>query len=98
MRTRRRLRLAVAGVAMGALTMTAAAPAGAQEPLGFQIDKTQGLPGEVVNGQVNPADVAEHCNADAAELQAKFGATQLALQDLVDVYLPGASFDGLALN
>ncbi len=94
---RRGVRLAVAGAVAGALTMTAAAPAGAQEPLGFQIDTTEGLAGDVVTGQVNTADVAQHCNADAGELQARFDATQLALQDLVDVYLPGASFDGIAV-
>src|SRR5262249_44101662 len=29
--------------------------------LGFTIDPTSGLPGDTVNGQVNPADVAQWC-------------------------------------
>lgn len=69
---RRSLQLAVAGVAAGALTVTAAAPAGAQEPLGVEIDITEGAPGEVVTGQVNTADVAEHCITDVEEFQDVF--------------------------
>jgi hypothetical protein len=70
---RRSLRLALAGIAAAALTVGVAAPVGAQEPLGFEIDKTQGLPGEVVNGQVNVADVAAHCTTTVEGLQARFG-------------------------
>jgi hypothetical protein len=44
----------------------------AQEPLGFTIDPTQGVPGTVVNGQVDVADVAASCVTDLAEFQARF--------------------------
>ena len=50
----------------------AAGPAGAQAPLGFTIDPTQGFPGTVVAGQVDPADIAESCVTDLAEFQARF--------------------------
>lgn len=51
--------------------LVGASPASAQT-LGLSIDRTQGLPGDVVNGQVNPADVAASCTTDLAEFQAKF--------------------------
>jgi len=54
------------------LTMVAAATA--QEPLGFTIDPTQGLPGDIVSGQVNTADIAAQCTTDLAEFQAEFQA------------------------
>ena len=49
-------------------------PARAQEPLGFTIDPTAGLPGTVVSGQVDPADVAEQCVTTLEALQAEFAA------------------------
>jgi hypothetical protein len=52
--------------------MFAAGPARAQAPLGFTIDPTQGVPGTVVTGQVDPADVAESCVTDIAEFQQQF--------------------------
>jgi hypothetical protein len=92
-------RLLTAVVAAGALVALSAAPAGAQETLGFEIDIDEGFPGDVVNGQVDTADVAEHCNTDPEELQAKFPATMHALlgdvflggddPGLLDVYFPG---------
>jgi hypothetical protein len=50
----------------------AAGSARAQAPLGFTIDPTQGFPGSVVSGQVNPADVAASCVTDLAAFQARF--------------------------
>jgi hypothetical protein len=58
-----------------AIFVTAALAAGqaaAQAPLGFTIDPTQGPPGTVITGQVDPADVAESCVTDLAEFQAEF--------------------------
>jgi hypothetical protein len=42
--------------------------------LGFTIDPTSGLPGETVNGQVNPADVAAYCVTDLTAFEAEFEA------------------------
>jgi hypothetical protein len=42
--------------------------------LGFTIDPTQGFPGDTVNGQVDPDDVAAHCVTDLTEFQAQFEA------------------------
>ena len=100
MRIRRALRLAAAAVAAGALTLTGAAPVGAQEPLGFEIDTTEGVAGVVVNGQVNVADVAEHCTTDLAEFQARFQellsgpfAGGSAQGELFGRFFPTGSFD-----
>jgi hypothetical protein len=68
----RHLRLALAAVAVGALTMGVAAPARGQQPLGFTIAPTEGQPGDLVSGQVDTADVAEHCVTDVAGVQARF--------------------------
>jgi hypothetical protein len=63
-------------MAATALLALAAAPAGAQvpevPPLGFQIDRAEGAPGEIVNGQVDVANVAEHCVTELEEFQARF--------------------------
>jgi hypothetical protein len=56
-------------VLTGVLTLGSAR---AQGPLGFTIDPTQGFPGSVVSGQVNPADVAASCVTDLEEFQARF--------------------------
>ncbi|HEX6236756.1 MAG TPA: hypothetical protein VFZ68_06160 [Acidimicrobiales bacterium] len=69
---RRSPRVAAAAVGLTALVVGAAAPAGAQEPLGFTVDKTQGLSGEVVAGQVAVADVAAGCTTDLGAFQARF--------------------------
>lgn len=71
---RRRVGTALAAGAVAALAFTAA-PAGAQEgpaTLGFEVDRTEGRPGEQVNGEVDVADVAAHCATDVASLQARF--------------------------
>jgi hypothetical protein len=70
---RRSLRLAFAGLAVSALTVALAAPAGAQETLGFEIDPVEGPVGSTVNGQVDTDDVAEHCTTAVADFQALFG-------------------------
>jgi hypothetical protein len=67
------VRLAVAALAAAAMIMGVAAPVAAQETLGFEIDPTEGFPGEIVNGQVDTADVAEHCVTTVEEFQARFG-------------------------
>lgn len=66
------LRCALAAVAVGVLTMGVAVPARGQAPLGFTIAPTEGRPGDLVSGQVNPADVAEHCVTDVEGVQARF--------------------------
>jgi hypothetical protein len=68
----RNLRLALAAVAMGALTLGGAQPARGQAPLGFTISPTEGRPGDVVSGQVNTADVAASCVTDIEGVQARF--------------------------
>ena len=42
-------------------------------PLAFTIDPTAGLPGQTVNGQVNPADIAAHCTTELEPFRAQFG-------------------------
>lgn len=66
-------RILTAIVAVGALVALTAAPAGAQEELGFETNILEGQPGEVVAGQVDPDDVAEHCRTDLEEFQARWG-------------------------
>ena len=66
---RPRLRLAVAGIAVAALAVGVAAPASAQESLGFETNITEGQPGEIVADQVDTDDVAEHCVTDLQEFQ-----------------------------
>jgi hypothetical protein len=68
----RGVRLAVAAFAAAAMIVGVAAPAVAQETLGFEVDKTEGFPGEIVNGQVNVADVAAHCVTDVEDFMARF--------------------------
>lgn len=69
---KRNLRLAMAAVAVGALTVGVAVPARGQAPLGFTIAPTEGRPGDLVAGQVDPAGVAEHCVTDVEGVQARF--------------------------
>jgi hypothetical protein len=67
--------------------------------LGFTIDPTSGLPGETVNGQVNPADVAQYCVTDLTAFEAEFqavingpyagGGTQ---GDLFNMFFPTPDF------
>lgn len=66
--------------------------------LGFTIDPTEGLPGDTVNGQVNPADVAAHCNTTTASVSAAFDAVQTAMgldKELCDRFWPGAFQEGV---
>lgn len=68
----RNFRLALAAIAIGALTVGVAEPARGQASLGFTISPTEGRPGDVVSGQVNTADVAAHCVTDIEGVQARF--------------------------
>jgi hypothetical protein len=68
----KQLRTVVTAACFVSLTM--ASTATAQEPLGFTIDPTQGLPGVTVSGQVDPADVAAQCVTTVEGLQAEFQA------------------------
>lgn len=94
-------RLAFAGVAASALTLTAVAPAGAQqEPdeLGFEVNILEGRPGEVVTGTVNPDDVAEHCVTDLEDFQARFQELAAIFQEtgdgsLMSRFFPTAEFE-----
>ena len=73
----RSIRLGLAAAVTASLLSLAAAPAGAQvpevPPLGFEIDRTEGAPGEVVNGQVDVADVEENCTTDLDEFRTEEG-------------------------
>lgn len=64
-------RVVTAGLMVGALI---AGPGIAQAQLGFTIDPTQGLPGTVVSGQVDPGDIAAQCVTTVEGLQAEFQA------------------------
>ncbi len=89
MRIRSRAALAAATVA--ALSMGLAAPAGAQDApaLGFEIDPTEGSPGDTVTGQVDVGDVAENCATTPDEVRARFAELGLALQEVMPDYAPG---------
>jgi hypothetical protein len=65
------VRLAVAALAVAAMTLGVAAPAAAQD-LGLEIDPTEGFPGDIVNGQVDVADVAQHCITDPEAFVSQF--------------------------
>jgi hypothetical protein len=49
----------------------------AQGTLGFTIDPTQGVPGTVVTGQVDVADITASCVTDLTEFQARFNEVAL---------------------
>lgn len=66
------LRLALAAVTIGALTVGVAEPARGQASLGFTISPTEGRPGDMVSGQVDTADVAAHCVTDIEGVQERF--------------------------
>jgi hypothetical protein len=96
------VRLAVAALAAAAMIVGVAAPAAAQETLGFEVDKTEGFPGEIVNGQVNVADVAAHCVTDVEEFMARFAELLTdpdlynfgqASGELFDRFFPTGDFD-----
>lgn len=86
-----RSRAALAAATVAALAAGLAAPAGAQDAptLGFEIDATEGSPGDTVAGQVDVADVAENCALTAEEISSRFAELGLALQDIVPDYAPG---------
>src|SRR5262245_63232164 len=80
--------MATAACFTGALT---AGEVRAQAPLGFTIDATQGVPGTVVNGQVNVADIAANCNTTIEALEAAFGPivdTMANDFDFISIYFP----------
>jgi hypothetical protein len=56
------------------LVAFAAAPAGAQEELGLETNILEGQPGEIVAGQVDTDDIAEHCVTELEAFQARFQA------------------------
>ena len=92
-------RFLTAFLAVGALVVVAAPPAAAQEPLGFEIDPTEGVRGDPVAGQVDVADVAEFCVTDLGEFQARFQevlsgpfAGGGATGELFDRFFPGGEF------
>lgn len=63
----------------------------AQATLGFTIDPTQGVPGTIVNGQVNVADIAANCNTTIEELEAVFAPivdTMANDFNFIDLYFP----------
>jgi hypothetical protein len=99
---RRGLRLVLAVLAAAALSFTAAAPAGAQEELGLETNILEGQPGEIVAGQVDTDDIAEHCVTELEAFQARF--QELASDPdlfnggaaggaLFDRFFPTGSFD-----
>jgi hypothetical protein len=70
MRPRQLINTIVVGAAF--ITMIATGVARAQATLGFTVDPTEGRPGDTVNGQVSPADIAAHCVTDQTQFQARF--------------------------
>jgi hypothetical protein len=86
-----RSRAALAAATVAALSVGLAAPAGAQDApaLGFEIDPTEGSPGDTVAGQVDVGDVAENCALTAGEISSRFAELGLALQEILPDYAPG---------
>jgi len=85
--------MATAAFVTGVLT---AGEVRAQATLGFTIDPTQGVPGTVVNGQVNVADVAANCNTTVEELEAAFAPivdTMANDPNFINVYFPECATD-----
>ena len=84
----RSIRLGVVAAVATSLLALAVAPAGAQvpevPPLGFQIDRTEGAPGEIVNGQVDVADVEANCTTDLEEFQSDDGAFLQGILALIE--------------
>jgi hypothetical protein len=86
-----KIRAAAAVATIAALSLAAVPPAAANESppaLGFEIDPTEGSPGDEVLGQVDVDDVAEHCATTAEELQAAFQPFGEALAPLQATYAP----------
>lgn len=86
------MRKAIAGATATLLALVViAGPGGAQvAPLGFQIDITEGSPGDTVNGQVAAADVAASCFTTAADLSADVaGAIEVVGDRYVEEVLGG---------
>lgn len=84
------MRKAIAGATATLLALVViAGPGGAQvAPLGFQIDITEGSPGDTVNGQV--ADVAASCFTTTADLSADVaGAIEILGDRYVDEVFGG---------
>lgn len=86
-----RTRAALAAATVAALSVGLAAPAGAQDAptLGFEIDATEGSPGDTVNGQVDVDDIAENCVTNVEEISSRFAELGLALQEILPDYAPG---------
>lgn len=85
-----RSKVALAAATVTALSLGVTAPAGAQDApaLGFEIDPTEGAPGDTVAGAVDVSDVAEHCPTTVEEISSRFGELGLALQGIMPDYAP----------
>lgn len=91
MRSRPFCRLLAAGLVTSALVVGTTAPADAQDleiNLDFQVDKTEGAPGEEVHGQVDVDDVAEVCPDSRAEIGPAFQAVSEMATSVRDDYIP----------
>ena len=79
--------------------LACASTAYAQAPLDLTIDPTEGVPGDIVSAQVDPADVAASCVTDLVEFQARFQAVLegpyaggSAEGELFSRFFPGGEF------
>ena len=90
-----RFRVALAAATIAVLPVGLVAPAAAQDAptLGFEIDPTEGSPGDTVAGQVDVDDVAENCALTTDEISARFAELGLALVELMPDYAPGEGDD-----
>jgi hypothetical protein len=91
---RTRLGTTLAGAATALLIVVSAAPAGGQEgppSLGFSVDRTEGAPGEQIDGQVDVADIAARCTTDLEAFQARF--QELASGPFAGLLPEGELFD-----
>ena len=63
-----KIRATLSGLVIAGTALLGTSAANAQipdvPPLGFEIDPSEGSVGSTVNGQVNPADISQHCETD----------------------------------
>lgn len=69
------------GTAVAIVATLLLAPDRAQAQLALQVDSTQGFPGDVVNGQVDPATVPPNCNTTVGQVTATFGEFSRMMSD-----------------
>lgn len=92
------IRLVLAATSAVALTVAAATPAAAQDDVAqtfdFEVDRTDGRPGTLVRGQVDPDDIAELCVTDLEEFRSVDGPFVGGLDEAVEVALGSGEIFG----